>query len=112
MNHRVPIEKDQIWTADLIKRCLYNGSTGKSNIDWIERSILTLWKRQTAQERDSKSTFVLNHVGFSVGDVKYFSKIAEDLKKGRRLTLRRLVVVRKHLTKYCGQLAKIANKEV
>jgi len=78
---------------------------------WLERGILAIYARQTADEKNHGETVHLNCVGFSGADAKYLSYLARYLQNGNHLSGKFLVGGRKRMAKYAGQLTKIANGE-
>ncbi len=80
-----------------------------SNPDWVERAILVLYERQTADEQVAQETGHDNNMGFNKPDATRMSFVAEFLKSGKHLTREKaLNVYGRRLQKYAGQLARIA----
>ena len=96
----------RIWTATEIKTLLTTRPV------FVERSILKLHERQTADERATKSTNHRNNIGFNGADAPGMSFVADFLKKGGHLTsAKALGKYGPRLVKYIGQLVQIANTE-
>jgi hypothetical protein len=78
---------------------------------WVERAILALYERQTADEQAGGETRHDNAQGFTSADARRMSFVAEWLKKSNKNHLTRekaLTVYGPKLHKYSGQLARIA----
>lgn len=89
---------------------------------WVERALLALYARQTADEQVMDATVTNNGMGFTGADAEYYSHLARFVAQsprlpGQRLTDRQLaalrgyrngVVVRRGITKYAAQLLKVA----
>lgn len=75
----------------------------------VERAIVVLYERQTAEEQAMHDTVEPNGVGFSGCDAELLSSFAVRLNGGRRLTPGQMVWARKKVLKYSNQLAKVAN---
>jgi hypothetical protein len=87
----------------------------------VERSLLIMYERQTADEQQTQGTSHENGIGFNGTDAPFLSKLAEWVKggaerkipEGKRLSEKQRVIVRKKLKKYSRQLIEAANsKEV
>ena len=75
---------------------------------WVERAIVVLYKRQTADERISESTRVHNGRGFNAFDAKMGTYMAKWILDGKHLNGKWLEKARKMLQKYTRQLLEIA----
>jgi hypothetical protein len=87
----------------------------------VERALLVLYSRQTADEQASDTTAHENGMGFSGSDAEFFSKLARQVmtstyEKGRRLSPKQLDAARgikdgaqkkRGITKYAGQLLSV-----
>jgi len=82
------------------------------NQTWLERGVLAIYERQTADEQDQHATKHVNGRGFSGCDAGYLSYIAKWLLDGKKLNGKHLAKTRKRMTRYAGQLTLIANEEV
>lgn len=76
---------------------------------WLIRGLLAIFKRQTEEEKANDTTKEENGIGFNAFDAPIMSDMAKQYNDWGRLTKRQLVIVRKVMHKYAGQLAKIAN---
>ncbi len=74
----------------------------------VERAMVALYNRQTADERSSSTTQHLNGRGFNAFDAERGSYWARWVQSGRHLTGRHLEGARKMALKYAGQLAEVA----
>jgi len=79
----------------------------------VERAIVLLYNRQTADEQASFATRHRNGRGFAGGDAEIFTSFARRVLSGRPLTPKQLAVARKpgkagyaKLAKYWRQLAE------
>ena len=78
---------------------------------WVEKAILVLYERQTADEQAGGETRHDNNQGFTSADARRMSFVAEWLRKSKRNHLSRekaLGTYGRRLQKYAGQLARIA----
>ena len=75
---------------------------------WTTRALLAIYKRQTVEEQEFKTTKEHNAVGFSKYDAEILTSIAEQLINRGSISSKQLEVVRKRIIKYVGQLVKIA----
>jgi hypothetical protein len=98
--------EDKVWTAGEIKEHL------QVNKKWVERAVVAIYNKQTADEQASEATTKHNGVGFGKFDAKFLSSVAKSCIKFGGLTPRQLVHARKQILKYSGQLARIANGEI
>jgi len=80
---------------------------------WLERGILAIYNYQTDYEKNRGTTIEDNGVGFNGCDGEILSSFAEWMKKswkpeGQRLTIKQSNLARKKMSKYAGQLVRIA----
>ena len=91
----------------------------------VERAVMALYERQTADEQATQATREHNGVGFNGTDAPILTSFAEQLKgigwytnnygvsvrrnAPRRLSEKQLALARRKVLKYAGQLAAIAN---
>jgi hypothetical protein len=78
----------------------------------VEKAIVALHARQTADEQAAKVTGHDNGMGFTGADAFILSSFAEWIGKswkqpGQKLSDKQLLIARKKLPKYAGQLLKI-----
>lgn len=76
----------------------------------VERAMVALYQRQTADEQSTGSTRLLNGAGFNAFDAKTGSYYARWVMGGRSLTGRHLDKARRMAGKYVRQLAEIATE--
>jgi hypothetical protein len=84
----------------------------ETNNHWLTRGILAIYDRQTEDEKRSEETRHYNGVGYNGVDAHFASSLAQQLRAGYTLSPKQLNAARKMMKKYCGQLTKIANKEI
>lgn len=84
----------------------------ENNDKAVHKAIVVLYSRQTAAEQTSMSTREHNGVGFNATDAELLSSFAEQIKKGRSLSVKQMEWARKKIMKYSGQLANIANERM
>lgn len=75
----------------------------------VERALVAIWKRQTADEKRDRTTKLHNGIGFTCYDAKYLSYCAEYVSKGNSLTGKHLDKCRRKIARYVRQLLEIAN---
>ena len=78
-----------------------------TDIRWMERGVVVLYKRQTADEQQIKDTRERNGVGFTGTDGRYLSWVAEWLLKGNHLSRHHIEKVGSKLPKYWRQIMEI-----
>lgn len=79
--------------------------------DAVIRAIIVLYTFQTKAEQEIGETTQHNGVGFNGTDGGILSSFAEQLNKGRKLSEKQMIIAKKKIVKYAGQLAKIANEK-
>lgn len=94
---------DKKWTKEEIAAKL------ATDDKWLIRGLLAIYAHQTEEEKASDTTKEDNGIGFNAFDASILSDMAKQYKDWGRLTKRQLVIVRKCMKKYAGQLARIAN---
>ena len=97
---------DKKWTKEEIKSLLERNTKAVSN------GVLAIYRNQTRDEQCTQSTNHNNGIGFTGADAGILSSFAEQLLKGRNLSQKQFVIAQKKITKYAGQLARIANGEL
>jgi hypothetical protein len=75
----------------------------------VERALVAIYARQTADEKQSHVTKHTNNVGFNKPDSNYCTYLAKWCLKGKSLSGKHLQQGRARVLKYAGQLAAIAN---
>jgi hypothetical protein len=97
------VNGNKVWTkAEILDKI-------ENNQQWLERAILAIYARQTADEQNLAETRYFNQVGFSAADARYFTYVAGWLKSGRSLSGHYVEKSRKRIKKYWRQLVEIAN---
>jgi len=76
---------------------------------WLFRAILAIYKRQTVHEQQTDRTVERNGIGFNGVDAPFLSSLACQINCKGYLSMKQKVIARKMMTKYCGQLERIAN---
>jgi len=79
-----------------------------SNDRAVERAMVVLFERQTADEQASNTTSHKNGRGFNGLDANFGSSLARQVMAGRRLSPKQLQYARKMAHKYAGQLLEEA----
>jgi len=95
-----------IYTKDFIKEKIL------TNDLWLARGVVAIYKKQTDREQMHGYTEESNGVGFNKVDSEILTSFAEFFLKRGFLSSKQIYIARKKMVKYCGQLAKIANKEI
>lgn len=97
------------WKKNEIKEKLESGDR-----TWIERSVIAIFNKQTETEKAFETTNRNNGVGFTGSDAKIMSSFAKQLLKSkeRHLSDKQMVIAKRKILKYAGQLAKIANGKI
>ncbi len=75
-----------------------------TNPAWAQRAIVKLWERQTADEQAAQTTGHDNGIGFNGTDAFILSSFAEQINKGRTLSVKQLAIAFKKLPKYSKQI--------
>ena len=97
---------DKKWTKEEIKDLL--GRNAKA----VTNGVLAIYRNQTRDEQCTQSTNHNNGIGFSGADAGILSSFAEQLLRGQNLSEKQMVIARKKIMKYAGQLARMANGEL
>jgi hypothetical protein len=95
----------KIWTREDIVAML------NTNDRAVERGVVAIWQRQTADEQSTDTTRHSNGIGFSGWSAHSGSYYAKWVESGRRLTGKHLDKARKIALHHAGQLTRIANGE-
>lgn len=66
--------------------------------------MLVIYAKQTLGEQASQTTSELNSVGFSGVDAEILSSFSDQVKRGRTLSPKQMVIVFKKMPKYWEQL--------
>jgi hypothetical protein len=75
----------------------------------VERAMVAIWERQTADEQETQGTRHHNGRGFAAWSARSGTYFAEWVRSGRRLTGKHLVKARKIALYHAGQLTDFAN---
>lgn len=76
------------------------------------RGLLAIYRRQTEDEKQVKTTIYRNKVGFSGCDAEILTSLAKWLESKGFLTEKQKKIARKKMLKYAGQLSKIATGKI
>lgn len=96
---KVVVVKNKPWDKDKIIKLLL------TNDKAVERAILLLYSFQTEDERIYGHTGVINGKGFNRLDANILSSFAEQITiKKKPLSYKQLIIARKKLVKYTGQI--------
>ena len=96
----------KVWTVEEMKNIL------NKHDDQVGKALVKLYEKQTYDEQVNYETKENNGVGFNGVDAKILTSFADFYKKTGFLTPKQLVIARKKIMKYAGQLCKIVNQEV
>ena len=99
------MSEGKTWTKEEIKNLL------ETRDDAVVRGLLAIWEKQTKAEQEFGETAEHNNVGFNAIDAKICSSFVRFYNEAGFLTKKQMVIARKKIMKYAGQLKKIANKE-
>ena len=75
----------------------------------VERAMVAIWERQTADEQETQDTRHHNGRGFAAWSARSGTYFAEWVRSGRHLTGKHLVKARKIALHHAGQLTDFAN---
>jgi hypothetical protein len=75
-----------------------------TDVRWMERALIVLFRRQTPDEQESDQTRVYNERGFNGVDSRYLSYCAKYILGGGRLSGEHVRKVGKKLPKYWRQI--------
>lgn len=78
----------------------------KTDARWAIRGLLRIYEDQTAEEQAMGHTHVYNGVGFSGVDGEILSSFAEQIQKGRVMSVKQMALIHKKMPRYAGQLEK------
>lgn len=95
----------KIWTREDIVSLLNTSDRA------VERGVVAIWQRQTADEQSTDTTRHNNGIGFSGWSAHSGSYYAKWVESGRRLTGKHLDKARKIVLHHAAQLTRIANGE-
>lgn len=78
---------------------------------WTERALLALLALQTADEQQDGTTRYQNAQGFNALDANILTSFAQQVQRGRQLSVKQLAIAYRLLPKYAGQLHRIAKQK-
>ncbi|MCQ2209589.1 MAG: hypothetical protein MJZ34_04805 [Paludibacteraceae bacterium] len=87
--------------TDYIKQLKVLISTNKT---WCEHAIKVLYSFQTAEEKATETTHVVNGKGFTSNDAEILSSMAMNIEKWGSLTDKQFAWIGKKVSKYAGQI--------
>jgi hypothetical protein len=88
-------------TKDFIKNQLATNAT------WAVKALVKIYERQTIDEQNSQSTKENNGIGFNGLDANILSSFAEQVNKGRNLSVKQMTIVYKKMPRYWKQVASL-----
>lgn len=94
------------WEVDDIKALLEMDDAA------VERAIVVIFERQTADEQAHAYCAHLNGRGFNKLDAEFGTSLAKGCLKYGHLTPKQLPYARKMMLKYVGQLTEAANEKL
>lgn len=80
-----------------------------TNDRWLIHGLMAIYAKQTYEEQAGDRTVEENGMGFNAFDAPILSDMARQYQTSGYLSKRQLVIIRKCMKKYAGQLVKIAN---
>ena len=78
----------------------------------VLRGLVVIYSLQTESEQECQETVFTNGVGFSGVDANFLSSLAQQFIKRGTLSEKQMVLLRKKMLRYAGQLAKVANGKI
>jgi hypothetical protein len=84
----------------------------KENDKALYRSILIIYELQTDTEKILKQTKHQNNIGFGGNDAKFFSELAQKLRKKIHLTETEKAISRNRMAKYWKQLMMVSKGDL
>ena len=88
-------------TKDFIKNQLATNPT------WAVKALVKIYERQTIDEQNSQMTKENNGIGFNGLDANILSSFAEQVNKGRDLSVKQMTIVYKKMPRYWKQVASL-----
>ena len=74
---------------------------------WAKAALLRIYDNQTSGEKMSAHTHCWNNIGFTVGDARILTKMAEFYKARGFLTAKQMKWIFSLIGKYAGQLTRM-----
>jgi len=71
------------------------------------KALVKIYERQTIDEQNSQSTKENNGIGFNGLDANILSSFAEQVNKGRNLSVKQMTIVYKKMPRYWKQVASL-----
>ncbi len=104
----------KLWDKDEIKNNL------KSKDIWVTKGVVAIYNLQTEDEKRIGGTRDHNGIGFNGADGEIMSSFANQIIRWNRkpnkyrspLSYKQMILARKKILKYAGQLSRIANGEI
>jgi len=93
----------KIWTREEIETMIQNQDAA------VERAMVAIWERQTADEQETQGTRHHNGRGFAAWSARSGTYYANWVRSGRHLTGKHLAKARKIALHHAGQLTDFAN---
>jgi hypothetical protein len=97
------MEAKKIWKKEEIKDLL------QKNDKAVMRGLVVIYSLQTEDEKKAEETSEHNGVGFSGVDAKFLSSLAKQVMTKGRLSEKQMLLARKKMLKYAGQLTLVSN---
>jgi len=95
----------RVWTKELLKELFLK------NDEAIVRAMLRIYDKQTEDEKISEYTRDDNGVGFSGVHGEIMTKFSKFYQERKYLSFKQMVVIKKIMPKYAGQLLKLMANE-
>lgn len=83
----------------------------EANDAWLYRAVVAIYACQTANEQAQGGTVEDNGIGFNGVDGVILSSYARQLNRTGTLSKKQIIVARKKMVKYAGQLLAIAREQ-
>jgi len=93
----------KLWTREEIETMIQNQDAA------VERAMVAIWERQTADEQETQGTRHHNGRGFAAWSARSGTYYANWVRSGRHLTGKHLAKARKIALHHAGQLTDFAN---
>lgn len=90
-----------VWTVDSIRELISKNDAA------VIRGMLRIFEYQTLTEQVAETTIENNSVGFSGAHAEIMSSFAKNYQKFGHLSIKQMIVARKIMLRYSGQLIKI-----
>lgn len=97
--------KNQFWDSDKIRTLLLSDS------QFLIRAAKKVFQYQTDFEKQNEITQNTNNVGFNCFDAKTLTSLIKFHESKGFLTEKQILVMKKKMTKYSGQIVRIINTQ-